>query len=212
MSPFTTPLALLPLALTLLLISSALASTHCALPTPNPIFNTPIPLSALPTLLPAPSPHNDLQTIRNTLALYPFSIDGKNFAALDRVFTPDIVADYSAPLGILTPLTTVMEVLQRNLQPVRSQHVLGTTWVQLVEGDSGTEKGCKGPTQAISVTYYSASHFGTGVYEGEVFYAYGQYQDSWVKNTSTGAWRIGRRNLVYMGPVIGNVSILTKAS
>ena len=48
------------------------------------------------------------------------------------------------------------------------------------------------------MTYFTATHFGRGVYEGEVVYGYGQYQDSWTKDRETGAWRIAVRNAVLM--------------
>ena len=47
----------------------------------------------------------DVESIRNTLALYPLSIDGKNFDALSLVFTKDAVANYSEPLNVLTGLS-----------------------------------------------------------------------------------------------------------
>lgn len=37
-----------------------------------------------------------IEQIRNTLALYPLAVDGKDFGALDLVFTQDVVANYSA--------------------------------------------------------------------------------------------------------------------
>lgn len=44
-----------------------------------------------------------------------------------------------------------------------------------------------------------------GESEGQVLYAYGQYVDNWL--VEDGCWRIGKRQLNYMGPFIGNVSI-----
>lgn len=80
--------------------------------------------------------------------------------------------------------------------------MLGSMFIEMVgNGRGGVGQGggerCEGPTQAISVTYFTASLFGTGVFAGEVLYLYGQYQDSWVRDASSG-WRIGRRNAVYM--------------
>lgn len=54
----------------------------------------------------------DYVSIQNTLALYPFAIDSKDFGLLNQVFTQDIVANYSAPLNVLTGLAEVQNVLQ----------------------------------------------------------------------------------------------------
>ncbi|KAJ7213438.1 hypothetical protein GGX14DRAFT_618668 [Mycena pura] len=157
---------------------------------------TPIPPFDLPALLPVPS-HPDpaaTELIRTTMGHYPLSIDGKNFTALALVFAADAVANYSAPLGVLTPLETIQAVLESSLEKVTTQHALSTQVIELLsEGE------------AFSVTYFTATHFGVGVYEGEIAVAYGQYQDFWVLQHHS--WKIRHRNLVYMGPVIGNLSI-----
>ncbi|KAJ7213442.1 hypothetical protein GGX14DRAFT_618686 [Mycena pura] len=125
---------------------------------------------------------------------YALSIDGKNFSALDLVFAADAVANYSAPLGVLTPLATIQAVLASTLEKVTVQHALSTQVIELLsEGE------------AFSVTYFTSTHFGMGAYEGEMVVAHGQYQDYWVFQHQS--WKIRHRNLVYMGPAIGNLSI-----
>ncbi|KAK4957479.1 hypothetical protein LTR10_005444 [Elasticomyces elasticus] len=154
-------------------------------------------LSSLPTIF-APAAHAQdntiLAQIRNTLALYPLCIDGKDFASLSLVFTKDAVANYSEPLNTLTSLSDIQTVLEASLAPVATQHQLGTQVVELF-----------GYCAARSLTYFVANHFGKGVYEGQVAYAYGQYRDFWI-GTEAG-WRIKERTLAYMGPLIGNASI-----
>ena len=54
---------------------------------------------------------------------------------------------------------------------------------------------------------YQASQFGTGNSTGQVLYSYGQYLDMLIA-TSAG-WRINHRQLMYMGPNIGNISVFT---
>lgn len=160
----------------------------------------PIPQYSVPTSLPnvefVPDPF-DYDAIRNTMALYPFCIDGKNFAALSQVFTSDAVANYSAPLNVLTPLSNIESVLSSSLAKVTTQHALTTQAIDIT-----------GVNTAETITYYTASHFGTGSYVGQVAYAYGQYQDYWNRQ-SDGSWRISYRNLVYMAPVIGNLAIFS---
>ncbi|OAA39216.1 hypothetical protein BBO_06640 [Beauveria brongniartii RCEF 3172] len=139
---------------------------------------------------------SEVEAIRNTLALYPLAIDGKNFAALERVFASNAVANYSDPIGVLTSLSTIQSVLQEGVAAFTTQHSYGT---QLIEVTS--------LTSAKSLTYIIATHFGKNAHAGKAFTAYGQYQDTWVKQ-SGGKWRISRRNLVYMGPLTGDTSIM----
>ncbi|KAJ2983086.1 hypothetical protein NQ176_g957 [Zarea fungicola] len=128
----------------------------------------------------------DVEAIRNALAHYPLAIDGKNFDALDLVFTSNAVTNYSAPFGILTPLSAIKSALQGGLAPVTTQHAYGTQVIEV-----------KSATSAVSVTYFTATHFGAGAHAGKLVTAYGQYQDAWVKQSGL-HWRIARRNLVYM--------------
>lgn len=99
-----------------------------------------------------------ISQIRQTVALYPLAIDGKNFAALSLVFTPDVVANYSAPLNVLTGLSTVQATLKQSLMYTDTQHSYGTQVIEVLEG------GCT----AKSVTYFTATHFGKGKYYGQV--------------------------------------------
>jgi len=149
----------------------------------------PIPLFSLPTLVPDPSFRPDvydLEAIRNTLAHYPLAIDGKNFPSLSLVFATDAAADYAAPLGVLTPLSTIEAELEAALAPVTTQHLFGTQVIDILS-----------PISAFSLTYYTATHFGVGVYYGEIVTAHGQYQDVWKRQADL-TWRISHRNLVYM--------------
>ncbi|OAQ59985.1 snoaL-like domain-containing protein [Pochonia chlamydosporia 170] len=139
----------------------------------------------------------DVEAIRNVLAHYPLAIDGKNFAALDRVFAPNAVANYSAPLGVLKPLSAIQTALKASLAVVTTQHSYGTQIIDVLS-----------PASAVSVTYYTATHFGMGPHEGQIVTAYGQYQDVWTRQRDL-TWRISHRNLVYMGALIGNLSIFT---
>jgi hypothetical protein len=70
-------------------------------------------LAALPSSIFAASLTADYIAISNTLATYPLAIDGKDFSLLSQVFTVDVVANYSAPLNVLSGLPQVMTVLQQ---------------------------------------------------------------------------------------------------
>lgn len=164
------------------------------------VSTDPIPLRTVPTAYPLSLTLQDADIqnqIRNTLAHYPLAIDGKNFDALDRVFTADAVANYSAPIYIVTGLPAIKTTLEQALRPVLSQHSYGTQVIE-IEKDERT---------ARSVTYYTASHFGTGNKTGKVLYSYAQYQDNLVRVSD--GWRVKQRNLIYMAPNTGDISIFT---
>lgn len=142
-------------------VSEAIEARSLPEPTFATNLTTAIPFYSLPTTYPRslePQKSRIENQIRDTLAHYPLAIDGKNFAALDLVFTQDVVANYSEPLGVLTGLPSVISVLQSSLSPVRSQHAFSTQLIEILEGES----------TARSLTYYTASHFGQGVYYGQV--------------------------------------------
>lgn len=148
-----------------------------------------VPFFDLPTLVgnaPCAATPAIVEAIRSTLALYPLAIDGKNFKALSQVFTSKAVANYSAPLNVLTPLSTIESVLQASLAPVTTQHAFATQLIDVLSSNS-----------AFSVTYYTATHFGQGPFLGLTATAYGQYQDVWAKQSDS-TWKITHRNLVYM--------------
>ncbi|KAF6226973.1 hypothetical protein HO133_008414 [Letharia lupina] len=154
-----------------------------------------IPFYSLPTTYPLSlTPQNPTieNQIRETLAHYPLAIDGKNFAALDLVFTQHVVANYSEPLGVLTGLPAVVSALESSLSPVGTQHAFSTQVIEILAGE----------VEARSLTYYTASHFGQGDYYGQVLYAYGQYQDDWIKICCPEVWRIKTRTLVYMATTV----------
>ena len=120
-----------------------------------------IPLTSVATSYPLSLNLQDASIqdqIRNTLAHYPAAIDGKNFAALNLVFTADAVANYSAPLNVLNGLQAIETTLKTNLALVLTQHALST---QIIEIETSG-------LQARSVTYFTASQFGTGAKAGKV--------------------------------------------
>ena len=128
-----------------------------------PNITVPITPFALPASFAAASLPQDPSIqwqIHNTLALYPLAIDGKNFAALNRIFTCDVIANCSAPLNLISGLSNLQAVLNQSLLPVTTQHSFGTQIIiVLVEA-----------LEAKSVTYFTATHFGQGVSVGQVRY------------------------------------------
>ena len=158
-------------------------------PGPEPLYN-------LPTDFPTPVVVDPvtIETIRQTLALYPFAVDGKNWASLARIFSIDARANYSDPLGVLSGVDQIISVLSQSLSLfISTQHLYGTQYIEVCDAKS-----------AVSVTYFRAAHFfapfvsgTTAVNTTEILWAYGQYQDTWARQ-GDGTWRISNRNLVYM--------------
>jgi hypothetical protein len=134
-----------------------------------------------------------IEAIRNTLALYPLAIDGLNIDVFDQIFAADARANYSAPIGVLNGIAEIKEKVPAGLSIFAgTHHSYGTQLISICS-----------VTSAVSVTYYTASHFFTPGLGPEianataVLYAYGNYQDTWERQ-GDGTWRITNRNLVYM--------------
>ncbi|KAF7940474.1 uncharacterized protein EAE98_000601 [Botrytis deweyae] len=152
----------------------------------------------LAELLPI-SPFTDpvaIETIRNTLSLYAFAIDGRNWQAFSRVFAPDARANYSEPLPVLYGLQNITDAIAAQVtQFTGTHHRYGTQYIAICS-----------PTSAISVTYLEASHFflphTSPVIEDDsnTLFATGRYEDTWKK--TNGIWKIVNRNLVFIGPFI----------
>jgi hypothetical protein len=90
--------------------SGEVCTGHINLPTNLTMASS----GALPAAITAAEERKDaaaIEQIRNTLALYPLIIDGKDFASLSLVFIADAVANYSAPLNVISPLRTIRTVL-----------------------------------------------------------------------------------------------------
>jgi hypothetical protein len=134
------------------------------------------------------------EAIRQTLGLYALAIDGRNFEALRKVFTNDVRANYSDPIGVLNGVQAIIDTLPPGLNSFAStQHLLGTMFIQVCGWQS-----------AVSVTYFQASHFfvpytgvGNTIGNDMVLIDRAQYQDTWARQKD-GSWKISNRNLVRM--------------
>lgn len=170
-------------------VESELAFDSFSLGSPSlPFGKKAIPLFDLATSFPPPLIPDTLaiESIRNTLALYAFAIDGKNFNALGEVFTNNVYANYSAPFPVFTNLQQLISQIGPSLQCVTTQHTYGTQLISV-----------RSLTTAVSVTYFRAAHFGRNKLANQVAEAYAQYQDTWQRQLN-GKWKIVQRNFVYM--------------
>ncbi|KAL6722055.1 hypothetical protein ACLMJK_001160 [Lecanora helva] len=181
-----------------ILVRANVANNSCS--SAAPTLPKPIAFKDTPKLFANAASRQSADTVAqilNTLSLYPLSVDGKDFDSLSLVFTDDAIVNLSAPLGVATPLSAIKTTIAQSLAPVDSQHAYGTQIVNIVD-----------ECRAQSISYFTASQFGRGNYAGQVLYSYAQYQDNLIK-TPANEWRIQTRNLVYMGPNIGNISVFT---
>ena len=125
----------------------------------------------------------DRAEIVEKLYLYARAIDAKDFAILDRVFTPDAIIHYDVPGGTRLPYGEMIAWLKNTLAMFRmTQHVVTNPIVE-VEG---------GRTR--SAAYLTASHEQVGL-DGRktMFVDHGIYKDDWVKGAD--GWRIRARRL-----------------
>ena len=127
----------------------------------------------------------DIDSIRNTLAQYSLSIDSKDFAGFQLVFTPDAVADYSQPIGVLHGLSNIQQTLSAALANVKSQHSLTTQHITLLSGNI-----------ANATTYVIASQFGVGIYDGQLLTVWAKYDDA--LRMDGGSWLIYDRRVTFM--------------
>ncbi|KAI4954147.1 hypothetical protein J4E91_001857 [Alternaria rosae] len=134
------------------------------------------------------------ESIRQTLSLYALAIDGRNYDILRKVFTTNARANYSDPIGVLNGVQAIIDNLAPGLSTfVSTQHHLGTQMIHIC-----------GPSSAVSVTYFQATHYFTPytgvqnpVDNSKVLIDKAQYQDTWAKQKD-GSWKIINRNLVRM--------------
>ncbi|KAB8303951.1 hypothetical protein EYC80_005309 [Monilinia laxa] len=181
------------------LLQSVASTEYSVCPSISP---GPVTASQLPELLPISLSTDSIATesIRNTLALYAFALDGRNWAAFSRIFAPNVRANYSEPLGIMNGVQSITDGISAGVsQFAATQHRYGTQYIAICS-----------PSSAVSVTYLQASHFflpgiGPVAEDGShTLFATGRYEDTWSK-LSDGTWKIVNRNFVFMGPLIGSM-------
>ena len=141
-----------------------------------------------------PNPHN-ARAIQNTLSRYCEALDTKLFSLFDKVFVPDVVADYPFNSN-LRGIDALRGAIQNRLGPISTHHSL-TTQTIVVSPDNKT---------ANAVTYFIGAHFGQGPHAGKVLTAYGRYVDELVcleasgedlegVQGADGIWRISKRTV-----------------
>lgn len=155
-------------------------------------------LSQLPL---APPDAKTETAIRQTLSLYPFAVDTRSYDLFDRIFTADVRTNYSEPINEVVGLDNVKASIASGLDNfAATHHSYGTQYIARCGG-----------TSAISITYFTASHYFLPSRPAQVqnssavLYATGRYEDTWQRQRD-GSWKIANRNLVYDGPLIADLS------
>lgn len=190
---FSQLLTILGLALSITAQAAATSTGNCPTISPGPLALN--QLADLP--LSAKAEPDIEQAIRNTLALYVYAIDGRRFDIFNRIFVDNVRTNYSEPLNEIIGVENLKTTLAAGLNNFAlTHHLLGSTYIFSCGRDT-----------AISVTYYTASHFFLPSNQGDiqspqnVLYATARYEDSW-KKQKDGSWKIINRNNVYSGPMI----------
>ncbi|CAO2648868.1 Nn.00g098170.m01.CDS01 [Neocucurbitaria sp. VM-36] len=139
----------------------------------------------------------DYLAVKNVLARYCEALDLKDFRLLEKVFLPDVIADYPFNSD-LKGVDAVSLAIQNRLGPIRTHHNLTT---QIITFDPNGQ-------EARAVTYFTAIHFGQGPHEGKSLCAYGTYMDDLVLREAndgnyegvqgaSGIWRIKNRTVAF---------------
>ncbi|KAJ4344734.1 uncharacterized protein N0V89_012478 [Didymosphaeria variabile] len=143
----------------------------------------------------------DHLAIQNVLARYCEALDTKNWSLLQKVFVPDVQADYPFNRG-LKGADAVADAIKNRLGPIRTHHSLTTCSVTFQPN-----KNSPSGKSATAVTYFVGCHFGQGPHEGKVLQAYGRYVDELEVQEvgpggdyegvqgASGVWRIRRREV-----------------
>ena len=111
---------------------------------------------------------SDRLEINDLLVRYTRAIDGKNFALLDEVFTPDAQLDYTQSGGIAGRLPEVKTWLARALSVFpETLHMIGNTEVEL-SGDTARARTAVYNPMFFKNADGSRHHFAIGAYYVDV--------------------------------------------
>lgn len=153
-------------------------------------------LAILASTARAKSTLTTFEQIQQTLNTYPLAIDFKNGPLFTSVFTQDAFANYTGPLSNLTGIDAVREGLLASVAGLATQHQLGTTLIDIDEDSK----------EANSTTYFTANLVSVAPETaGSFTVLFGLYRDDLVETKE--GWRISRRQLEFMTPNLGNLTL-----
>jgi hypothetical protein len=128
---------------------------------------------------------SDRREVTSLLDRYAAAIDAKDFAALDRVFTPDAHLDYSSVGGEKGPFPEVRDWLARVLAGVPLLHHYVSNVIVALDGDQATTR--------CNLFNPMGAPEGDGVFVRVVG---GRYHDRHVRTPD--GWRIADRRLEHL--------------
>ncbi|KAF2158793.1 hypothetical protein M409DRAFT_30750 [Zasmidium cellare ATCC 36951] len=140
----------------------------------------------------------DWERIHQTLHRYAPVIDTKDFAQLDQIFSPNAHLNYTGFLSNVNGLPAIQAGLAQSVTGLRTQHLLGTTIIDIDHGFPTL-----GGKKANSTTYFQASLFAEAGTNLTTLFGY------YVDDLSQGhqGWRIDNRKLVFQGTSVqGNAA------
>ncbi|KAL4758761.1 nuclear transport factor 2 family protein [Aspergillus foveolatus] len=148
--------------------------------------------------------HTDYELIRNTLAIYPFAVDSKDWSAVQSVFTEDarIHFTFLGTAGEMRGPIALLAFIQRAAHNTHSQHAITTQRIEVTGSDS-----------AEATTYMAVTHVADANHrqKGEVHYAWGKVVDRLVKRPvdtdGTLAWRVQERHVYEQLPSMGELKL-----
>lgn len=141
---------------------------------------------------------SDHELIRNSIARYCLGIDFRDWDLFSKSFTDDVKFLYPEPVGTFEGAPAMAAKIQSMIGSMQTQHALNTQVIELTSERT-----------AEATTYGRAIHFGTGEQEGRHVTAYGAYKDKLIKDSSVeGVWRIFERKVLFLGPFLGDQSLL----
>jgi len=124
---------------------------------------------------------SDRMEIQELMVAYCYAIDSSNWDALDEVFTPDAVIDYSEMVGVRGNLTEIKAFLARSLAQVAGfQHAISTTQLEF---DGNTARGRTVCFNPITIRNEDGAK--------QVMFMGLWYRDTFVKTAQ--GWRIQER-------------------
>src|SRR5690606_30272811 len=89
---------------------------------------------------------SDRFEIQDVIVAYCYSVDARDWDALDQCFTEDAVIDYSEMVGVVGNLTEIKEFLSTSLAPIAAfQHAVSTTQYKIDGDRAKTKTACYNP-------------------------------------------------------------------
>lgn len=92
---------------------------------------------------------SDRFEIQDLIVAYCYAVDDRDFEALDDVFTPDAVIDYSEMVGVKGGPAAIKQFLAEGLAPISAyQHAVSTTQYRINGDHAETRSVCYNPMVA----------------------------------------------------------------